>query len=75
MKNETIVGVVNNDTSVKDELEQIEGIAYYEDGNYRGQLTVKLEDLPSDPYWVVALGPVENNMYQYSIVSIFNCIR
>ena len=69
MKNETTVGVINSDTSVKGELEQIEGIAYYEDGNYGGQLTVKLQDLPSAPYWVVALGPVENNMYQYSIVS------
>ena len=31
--------------------------------------TPGVKDLPSAPYWVVDLGPVENNMYQYSIVS------
>ena len=69
MKNETTIGVINSDTNVKGELQQIEGIAYYEDGNSGGQLTVQLASFPSAPYWVVDLGPVENNMYQYSIVS------
>ena len=69
MKNETTIGVINSDTSAKGELQQIGGIAHYEDANSGGQLTVQLEDLPSAPYWVVDLGPVENNMYQYSIVS------
>ena len=69
MKNETTVGVLNSDTSVKGEFQQIEGIAYYEDGNSGGELTVQLANLPPAPYWVVELGPVKNNMYQYSIVS------
>ena len=69
MKNETTIAVINSDTSVKGELQQIEGIAYYEDGNSGGQLTVQLDNFPSAPYWVVDLGPVENNSYQYSIVS------
>ena len=69
MKNETTIGVINSDTNVKGELEQIEGIAYYENGNTGGKLTVQLDKFPSAPYWIVGLGPVENNKYQYSIVS------
>ena len=69
MINDTTIGVVNSDISVKGELQQIEGIAYYEEGNSGGQLTVQLSNYPSAPYWIIDLGPVEDNEYKYSIVS------
>ena len=69
MKNETTINVVNSQTNRNGKLQQIEGIAYYEDDNTGGELTVQLADLPTAPYWVIELGPVEDNQYQYSIVS------
>lgn len=69
LQNKTTVDVLNSQTSPKGKLQQIKGIAYYDDGNSGGQLTVQLANLPPAPYWVVELGPVENDMYQYSIVS------
>ena len=32
-------------------------------------MTVQLKDLPEAPYWVIELGPIYDNMYDYSIVS------
>jgi lipocalin len=69
LQNKTTVDVLNSQTSPKGKLQQIKGIAYYDDGNSGGQLTVQLANLPPAPYWVVELGPIENDMYQYSIVS------
>ena len=69
LKNESTINVLNSETTSKGKHQQIKGIAYYDDGNSGGQLTVQLASFPSAPYWVVELGPVENDIYQYSIVS------
>ena len=56
--------------NAKNELEQIAGYAYYKNVSEPGKLTVHLDGTPVDgPYWVVALGEVRNNQYQYSIVT------
>jgi lipocalin len=56
--------------NAKNELEQIAGYAYYKNVSEPGKLTVHLDGTPMDaPYWVVALGEVRNQQYQYSIVT------
>ena len=69
LKNENTISVLNSEINSKGEIQQINGIAYYQDDNTGGELTVKLNNLPPAPYWVVELGPIENDQYQYSIVS------
>ena len=69
LKNDSTISVVNSETTVKGDFQQIRGIAYYQDGKTGGELTVKLSVFPPAPYWVIELGPVLNNQYQYSIVS------
>ncbi len=64
------VSVLNSQLNAKNELEQIAGYAYYKNVSEPGKLTVHLDGTPVDaPYWVVALGEVKNNQYQYSIVT------
>ena len=67
--NETTIGVLNSEVNRKNEIEQIKGIAYYQEGNSGGELTVQLEDLPPAPYWVIELGPIVDGFYDYSVVS------
>ena len=69
LKNDSVISVVNSETTAKGDLQQVRGIAFYEDGNSGGMLTVKLSVFPSAPYWVLDLGPINNNQYQYSIIS------
>ena len=47
----------------------ISGYAYLKDASQPGKLTVHLEGVPEGQYWIVGLGPIENGVYQYSIVS------
>ena len=64
------VSVLNSQIDKDGSLDQISGYAFYSDGNSGGQLTVDLEGTPGNaPYWVIELGPLINNEYQYSIVS------
>ena len=63
------VSVFNKQINQDDKVDQITGYAYYKDDDYGGYLTVKLEDLPEAPYWVLELGPIVNDLYEYSIVS------
>jgi len=64
------VSVLNAQLNAKNELEQIAGYAYYKNVSEPGKLTVHLDGTPADaPYWVVALGDVKNDQYQYSIVT------
>lgn len=64
------VSVLNAQLNAKNELEQIAGYAYYKNVSEPGKLTVHLDGTPADaPYWVVALGEVKNQQYQYSIVT------
>lgn len=66
--NENNVTVLN--TQIKDnKLDSIKGFAYYKEGDSGGYLTVQLKDLPEAPYWVIELGPIVNNFYDYTIVS------
>jgi lipocalin len=65
------VSVVNSQLNKQDELEQISGYGYYENINEPGQLTVHLDGVPVDsPYWVVKLGEVIDEQYQYSIITV-----
>ena len=63
------VSVFNKQIDKENKVDEIAGYAYYKDGDYGGYLTVKLEDLPEAPYWVLELGPIEDELYDYSIVS------
>ncbi len=64
------ISVVNTQLSMKNELQQIAGYAYYEHKFQPGKLTVHLDGTPADaPYWVVKLGEVIDNQYQYSIIT------
>ena len=60
---------VFNKELLNNKVDTIEGYAYYKDGNSGGYLSVKLEDNPEAPYWVIEVGPIINNYYDYSIVS------
>jgi lipocalin len=54
---------------MKNEYDSIAGSAFYKDDNCCGYLTVILEGAPQAPYWVLELGPVVDDLYDYSIVS------
>ena len=64
------VSVLNSQIDKDGTLDQIIGYAFYNDGNSGGELTVDLEGTHGNaPYWVIELGPLLDNEYQYSIVS------
>lgn len=68
--NENTVSVYNSQINEKNnEYDDITGEAYYKDGDCCGYLTVKLDGVPEAPYWVLELGPIVNELYDYSIVS------
>jgi len=65
------VSVLNSQINSNNDLEQILGYAYYTNTSEPGKLTVHLDGVPVDsPYWVVKLGEVVNEQYQYSIISV-----
>ena len=67
------VSVLNAQYNINDEYEEISGYAFYKDVNEPGKLTVVLEGTPFlAPYWVLQLGEVVNDEYQYSIISVPN---
>jgi len=64
------VSVFNSQLNKNKELEQISGYAYYKNISEPGQLTVHLDGVPHDaPYWIVKLGEIVNNEYQYAIIT------
>ena len=63
------VSVFNEQINMKDQYDSISGNAYYKDGDCCGYLTVLLEGTPEAPYWVLELGPIVDDLYDYSIVS------
>lgn len=64
------IDVVNTQINEKNEIEQIRGYAYYKNASEPGKLSVHLDGVPVDsPYWVVKLGEIKDNQYQYSIVT------
>lgn len=65
------ISVVNSELR-NNKYQNINGVAFYEEGNYGGDLSLIFNDLPTDnvgSYWIVELGPLVENMYDYSIVS------
>ena len=65
------VSVLNAQYNVNNEYEEIKGYAFYKDINEPGKLSVVLEGAPfTAPYWVLQLGEIVNNEYQYSIISV-----
>jgi apolipoprotein D and lipocalin family protein len=64
------VGVLNKEILLNGSESNISGTAYYDDGNSGGELTVSLEGTPAPaPYWIIELGPVVNDEYDYAIIS------
>jgi lipocalin len=67
------VSVLNSQLNKNKEIEQINGYAYYKNISEPGKLTVHLDGVPSDaPYWVIKLGEVVDNQYQYSVITAPN---
>jgi len=65
------VSVLNSQIDKSGNLEQISGYAYYKNVSEPGKLTVYLEGTPFDgPYWVVKLGEIKGDQYQYSIITV-----
>ncbi len=65
------IDVTNSQLNNNGELEQITGYGYYKNISEPGKLTVHLQGVPVDsPYWIVKLGEIKNNQYQYSIITI-----
>lgn len=64
------INVINTQLDENDSIEQISGYAYYKNASEPGKLTVHLDGVPVDsPYWIVKLGEVVDNQYQYSIIT------
>ncbi len=65
------IDITNSQLNMDRELEQITGYGYYKNISEPGKLTVHLQGVPVDsPYWIVKLGEIKNNQYQYSIITI-----
>lgn len=59
-----------NGEKVKDKSQSIKGTASVVNLEEPAKLTVKFDGLPfNGTYWIYDIGPIENNQYQYSIVS------
>ena len=64
------INVVNTQIGKYNDIEQINGYGYYKNASEPGKLTVHLEGVPIDsPYWVIKLGEIKENQYQYSIIT------
>lgn len=64
------ISVINSQIDLTNELEQIRGYAYYKNASEPGKLSVHLNGVPVDgPYWIVKLGEIVNEQYQYSIIT------
>ena len=60
---------VLNSQLLNGKTDSIAGYAYYKDNDCCGYLTVNLNNIPEAPYWVLELGPIVDDLYDYSIVS------
>lgn len=64
------VSVYNREITKNGTIESIDGYAFYEDNNSGGELTVFLSGQPMPaPYWVIELGPIVDDKYDYAIVT------
>ena len=73
LREDNIVEVLNKQIT-NNHYDSITGIAYYNEDDCCGYLTVQLKDQSPAPYWVLELGPIVDNFYDYSIVSDNNAI-
>jgi lipocalin len=65
------ISVLNSQYNRHNVYEEIPGYAFYKDPSKPGELSVTLEGVPVvAPYWVIELGEVLHDEYQYSIVSV-----
>ena len=64
------INVINTQLNKNNYIEQINGYAYYKNASEPGKLSVHLDGVPVDsPYWIIKLGEVIDNQYQYSIIT------
>lgn len=64
------INVINTQLDENHAIEQILGYGYYKNISEPGKLTVHLDGVPVDsPYWIVKLGEIKDNQYQYSIIT------
>ena len=63
------ISVLNKQFDENGNIDSITGVAFYKEGDCCGYLTVELKDLTPAPYWIIELGPVVNEYYDYAIVS------
>ena len=64
------ISVVNTQIDENNKVEQISGYGYYKNISEPGKLTVHLDGVPVDsPYWIIRLGEVKNDQYQYTIIT------
>lgn len=64
------ISVLNAQLNKNKQLETISGYGYYQNVSEPGKLTVHLDGVPVDaPYWVVKLGEMVDDEYQYSIIT------
>ena len=64
------ITVLNSQLDKNHEIEQIGGYGYYKNASEPGKLTVHLDGVPVDsPYWIVKLGEIVENQYQYTIIT------
>jgi len=72
-QNNNTISVFNTQISkTTNASESITGYAYQKNATDPGKLTVFLDGVPiptGAPYWVVQLGPIINDAYQYSIIT------
>jgi lipocalin len=69
--NSNNISVLNTQLNINNEIVTIYGYGYYKNISEPGELTVHLNGVPTDsPYWVVKLGEIVDDQYQYSIVTI-----
>ena len=60
---------VNTQLNKNKEIEKINGYGYYTNASEPGKLTVHLDGVPVDsPYWIVKLGEIVDEQYQYSVI-------
>jgi lipocalin len=70
LENNGYISVINKQLDENNKIEQINGYGYYKNISEPGKLTVHLDGVPVDsPYWIIKLGEIINNEYQYSIIT------
>jgi len=65
------INIINAQLDKNKENDQITGYGYYKNISEPGKLTVHLEGVPVDsPYWIIKLGEIKDNQYQYAIITV-----